>query len=66
MASTPTQGSLKNPTTDESTDNHLSVHQLARESTTHWDGDRLKDWDVIEGTFDATSVTLRRLTEGSA
>jgi len=51
---------------DASADNQLSVPQLARESTTHWDGDRLKDWLVIEATLDATAETLARVTEGSA
>jgi hypothetical protein len=53
-------------TTDESTDNHLSVPQLARESITHFDGDELQDWAIIEAAVDASTVTLRRLAEGAA
>jgi hypothetical protein len=66
MATNSTQGSVKNPTADASTDNHLSVPQLARESIDHFNDDELQDWDVIEGGFDATTVTLARLTEGQA
>jgi hypothetical protein len=61
MATNTTTGSDKNPTDDAST-----TAALARESTEHFNGDRLKSWDVIESTFDATAATLHRLTEGEA
>jgi len=67
MATNATRDSDKSPTTDASADdNRLSAAALARESTAHFDGGQLKDWDVIEASFDATAATLRRLTEGQA
>jgi len=40
----------------------LNPSAIAWDSTDHYNGDRLKDWDVIESVADVTTDTLRRVT----